>query len=328
MKIKKKILLIPLLFILFSGFLSYQEVIVYGALQAKGQILILFKARPIATYLDDADYPDSLKLRIQQIQQIKAYSEKIGLKPTNNYTSLYDQKNKVSLWNLSACQPYKFENKTWYFPFLGSFGYKDFFDLSQAQIERKYLEKEGFDTRIRSVNAWSTLGWFKDPILSNLLNKTEAQIAETLFHELTHNTLFFKNRLQFNENLASFFGKKTSIDYLNFFYGPNAEQMTDYLSDLEDSEKFRQHILRGKQILDVLYQSFAATDDLNFKAAKKNKTIRNIVNHLDTIQFSNINYSSIFNESLPNNTYFMSYTRYYAEEQELDSIFNYYEKNL
>ena len=328
MKIKKKILLIPLLFILFSGFLSYQEVIVYGALQAKGQILILFKARPIATYLDDADYPDSLKLRIQQIQQIKAYSEKIGLKPTNNYTSLYDQKNKVSLWNLSACQPYKFENKTWYFPFLGSFGYKDFFDLSQAQIERKYLEKEGFDTRIRSVNAWSTLGWFKDPILSNLLNKTEAQIAETLFHELTHNTLFFKNRLQFNENLASFFGKKTSIDYLNFFYGPNAEQMTDYLSDLEDSEKFRQHILRGKQILDVLYQSFAATDDLNFKAAKKNKTIRNIVNHLDTIQFSNINYYSIFNESLPNNTYFMSYTRYYAEEQELDSIFNYYEKDL
>ena len=328
MKIKKKILLIPLLFILFSGFLSYQEVIVYGALQAKGQILILFKARPIATYLDDADYPDSLKLRIQQIQQIKAYSEKIGLKPTNNYTSLYDQKNKVSLWNLSACQPYKFENKTWYFPFLGSFGYKGFFDLSQAQIEREYLEKEGFDTRIRSVNAWSTLGWFKDPILSNLLNKTEAQIAETLFHELTHNTLFFKNRLQFNENFASFFGKKTSIDYLNFFYGPNAEQMTDYLSDLEDSEKFRQHILRGKQILDVLYQSFAATDDLNFKAAKKNKTIRNIVNHLDTIQFSNINYSSIFNESLPNNTYFMSYTRYYAEEQELDSIFNYYEKDL
>jgi len=69
------------------------------------------------------------------------------LKPTNNYTSLYDQKNKVSLWNLSACQPYKFENKTWYFPFLGSFGYKGFFDLSQAQIEREYLKKEGFDTR-------------------------------------------------------------------------------------------------------------------------------------------------------------------------------------
>ena len=86
----KKILLIPLLFILFSGFLSYQEVILYGTLQAKGQILILLKARPIATDLDDADYPDSLKLRIQQI---KVYSKKI--------------------------------------------------DLSQAQIEREYLEKEG-----------------------------------------------------------------------------------------------------------------------------------------------------------------------------------------
>ena len=78
-----------------------------------------------------------------------------------------------------------------------------------------------------------------------MLNKTEAQIAETLFHELTHNTLFLKNRLQFNENLASFFGKKASIDYLNFFYDPHAEQMTDYLSDLEDSEKFRQHMIEG-----------------------------------------------------------------------------------
>ena len=94
MKIEKKILIIPLLFILFSWFLYYQDVILYGALQAKGQILILLKARPIATYLDDADYPDLLKLRIQQI---KAYSEKIGLKPINNYTSLYYQKNKASL---------------------------------------------------------------------------------------------------------------------------------------------------------------------------------------------------------------------------------------
>ena len=328
MKIKKRILIIPLLFILFSGFLYYQDIILYGALQAKGQILILMEARPISTYLDDSDYPDSLKIRIQQIQQIKEYSEKIGLKPTNNYSSLYDQKNKASLWNLSACHPYKFENKTWSFPFLGSFGYKGFFDLSQAQIERESLEKDGYDTRIRSVSAWSTLGWFKDPILSNMLNNTEAKMAETLFHELTHSTLFLKNQLQFNENLASFIGKKASIDYLTFFYGPNANQITDYLLAIEDSDKFRQHLLRGKQSLTRLYKSFSDVDDLNFKAAEKNKTIRSIVNHLDTIKFSNVNYYNVFNKSLPNNAYFMSYTRYYAEEHKLDSIFNYYEKDF
>ena len=135
----KKILLIPLLFILFSGFLSYQEVILYGTLQAKGQILILLKARPIATDLDDADYPDSLKLRIQQT---KVYSKKIGLKPTNNYTSLYDQKTKPfnGIYPHDTLSNLK---RTWYFPFLESFGYKGFFDLSQAQIEREYLEKEG-----------------------------------------------------------------------------------------------------------------------------------------------------------------------------------------
>tara|TARA_B110000046_G_scaffold173883_1_gene196968 strand:+ start:497 stop:1507 length:1011 start_codon:yes stop_codon:yes gene_type:complete len=328
MKIKKRVLLLPPVLICLSSFLFYQDIIHYGALQAQGQILILMKAQPITTYLNDANYPDSLKLRIQQIQQIKAYGEKIGLKPTDNYTSLYDQKNKASLWNLSACHPYKFENKTWSFPFLGSFGYKGFFDLSQARIERESLEKEGYDTRIRSVKAWSTLGWFKDPILSNMLNNSEAQIAETLFHELTHSTLFLKNQLQFNENLASFIGKKACIDYLNFYYGPHADQLIEYLSDLEDSERFRQHILRGKHSLDILYKSFSPVDNSTIKSVEKNKSIRNIVNHLDTITFSNSNYYSIFNNSLPNNTYFMSYTRYYAEEHELDSLFNFYEKNF
>lgn len=133
-------MLIPLLFILFSAFLSYQEVILFSALQAKRQVLILLKARPITTYLlDDVDYPDSLKLRIQQI---KVYSKKIGLKPTNNYTSLYDQKTKPfnGIYPHDTLSNLK---RTWYFPFLESFGYKGFFDLSQAQIEREYLEKEG-----------------------------------------------------------------------------------------------------------------------------------------------------------------------------------------
>ena len=97
MKIKKRVLLLPPVLICLSSFLFYQDIIHYGALQAQGQILILMKAQPITTYLNDANYPDSLKLRIQQIQQIKAYGEKIGLKPTDNYTSLYDQKNKASL---------------------------------------------------------------------------------------------------------------------------------------------------------------------------------------------------------------------------------------
>ena len=71
MKIKKRILIIPLLFILFSGFLYYQDIILYGALQAKGQILILMEARPISTYLDNSDYPDAIKISIQQIKIIK-----------------------------------------------------------------------------------------------------------------------------------------------------------------------------------------------------------------------------------------------------------------
>ena len=98
------------------------------------------KARPIATDLDDADYPDSLKLRIQQI---KVYSKKIGLKPTNNYTSLCMTKKQSLLMEFIRMTLFQIWKEPGISLFLESFGYKGFFDLRQAQIEREYLEKEG-----------------------------------------------------------------------------------------------------------------------------------------------------------------------------------------
>ena len=120
MKIKKNLTHTPIIHPFLRVFILPKSHPLWCA-PSKGQILILFKARPIATYLVDADYPDSLKLRIQQIQQIKAYSEKIGLKPTNNYTSLYYQKTKplygiyphATLTNLKINLIFPFFRKFW-----------------------------------------------------------------------------------------------------------------------------------------------------------------------------------------------------------------------
>src|SRR5690606_16736486 len=128
----------------------------------------------------------------------------IGLEESKNYTSYYDQKGQVILWNLSACESYEFTPKLWSFPFLGSFPYKGYFDLDKAMEEYQLLKELGYDARIRPVNGWSTLGWTKDPILSNMTERSTGAIVELIIHELTHSTLFVKDNIEFNENLASF----------------------------------------------------------------------------------------------------------------------------
>ena len=318
---KRNYFFIIVVLIVGIAFISYRSLIAYGIAQATGQLLVIVKAKPIETFLANPNYPDSLKLRIHQFQRAKEFGAQLGLKQTDNYTKIYDQKNQTILWNLSACAPFQFEEVTWDFPFVGSFGYKGFFDLDKAKTERDQLIAQGFDVQLRGVSAWSTLGWFKDPILSKMLNNQEADMVETLFHELTHGTIFLKDRLQFNENLASFVGQKATIQYLNKYYGAHSEILKDYINGEEDAKKFRSHMLLGKVQLDSLYNTFGDKQEQSTKNNKKDALIGHIVRSLEDLKFHNNRYYHLFEDNPPNNAYFMSFERYYGENNQLDSIF-------
>ncbi|MCP4457806.1 MAG: aminopeptidase, partial [Cytophagales bacterium] len=148
------------------------------------------------------DFPDSLRAKIEVIQNEKRYAvEELGLNVTDNYTTFYDQKGETALWNVSACRAYSFDPKIWWFPIVGDVPYKGFFDFEKASGVGSELREEGWDVRIRGVSGWSTLGWFKDPILSEMLNRSEGQLAELIIHELTHGTIFVKDRVTFREPL-------------------------------------------------------------------------------------------------------------------------------
>ena len=183
------------------------DLLEYGIGQLRGQMTILAEARPIDEVLEDPTFPDSLKTKIHLIQEVRQFAvEELELVDSKNYTTIYDQKGRDVLWNVSACEPYELKPYKWSFPILGSFSYKGFFDLEKARQERGVLDSLGLDTNIRAVGAWSTLGWFQDPILSNMLYRKEGDLAELIIHELTHATIFVKDSLTFNENLASFIG--------------------------------------------------------------------------------------------------------------------------
>lgn len=98
------------------------------------------------------------------------------------------------MYVVTACAPFAFQPRMWHFPVVGSFPYKGFFEKNKALAEAKKIkEEEGLEVSVRTAGGWSTLGWFKDPVLSNMLNRSEGDLANLIIHELTHGTLFVKD---------------------------------------------------------------------------------------------------------------------------------------
>ncbi len=311
-----------LLLVIFIGLtIIYWDLLAYGIGQAKGQIRVIQQARDIEEVLVDPDFPDSLKQKIHIIQEVRKFAiDSIGLIDSENYTTIFDQKGKTILWNLSACEPYSFTPKTWLFPLLGSFPYKGFFDLEKAKKERDALKLENYDTRIRTVGGWSTLGWFSDPILSNMLTRSEGKLADLIFHELTHSTLFVKDDIVFNENLASFIGKRAAVQFLKSKYGKGSFELEEYLIEEEDTKNFINQMLISAQLLDSLYQTFTESVIETEREKQKSALIKSIVNAVDTIHFHNNRYYQIFETASPNNAYFMSFLRYHSAEDSLATL--------
>lgn len=303
--------------------LSNCKLMIYGIQQGAGQISILRNAEPIEELLNDTLTSDSLKQKLILVGEIKKYAEDtLGLNSSKNYNTLYDQKGEDILWVVVAAQKFKMETYEWKFPFLGKVPYKGYFDHEKAVKEAKKMKADSLDVRIGTVSAWSTLGFFKDPILSEMLNQSEGMIARLLIHELTHSTLYVKGNSQFNENLATFVGNQGAKQYLIDKYGADSEEYLDYLGELSDIELFSAYVLKGAKQLDSLYNDFA-NETIAEKTKQKNELISKIVNNIDTVQFyEKHNFTRFKNpELLPNNAFFVGYITYHKDQDKLSKQF-------
>lgn len=305
----------------------YWELVGYGFRQAKGQFTIIWSARPVEEVMNDPSFPDSLKSKLRLIEEVRIYAiDSLGLKDTENYKTLYDQKGEEIMWVVTACEPFRFKAKEWKFPILGAVPYKGFFSKEKAIALRNELEQEGWDTSIRNPGGWSTLGWFTDPILSNMLERSEGDLANLIIHEMVHATIFVKDSIEFNENLATFIGDRGAERFLLTKYGGDSKEYITYIHEDKDFTRYNDHMLRGSQVLDSLYQSMKEDDPLEQKKKLKQEAIQKIVLTLDTLSLLvNQKPSERFAQRLPNNTYFMNTKRYQSKQDvfwdELNTIF-------
>lgn len=289
------------------------DLVIYGISQGKGQLSIVMDAHPIEEVLKDPDFPDSLKYKLELIREIKQFAtDSIGIDPSENYSTVFDQHNTPILVVVSACEPYSFKEKEWTFPFLGSVSYKGFFNKKEAEKEISALRLQGYDIDVYSPSGWSTLGWFKDPILSNMLYRTEGQLADLIIHELSHGTLYVKNNVTFNENLASFIGDKGAEKFLISKYDIQSKQYIDYERKKADEKTFKKYILKSKARLDSLYATFSEKDTDTLKKEKKNTLIAEIVRGVNTLPlFKKQGYFRYALQAfVEKNAFFMAFDRY------------------
>ncbi len=294
----------------------------YGARMGLGQLKIIWGAKPVETFLNDPVFPDSLKTKLHLIEEVRKFAiDSLGLKDTENYKTLYDQRGQELMWVVQACGPFELKPKLWHFPIIGDLPYKGFFEKEKALAERIKLIDEKYDVSIRNPGGWSTLGWFTDPILSDMLKRSDGDLAGLIIHEMVHSTIFIKDDADFNENLASFIGDTAAYNFLAYKYGKNSKQYVQYLHEDQDYRIYSRHILRGTIQLDSLYKTFSDQEPFESKKEKKKWMIEKIVKSIDTLSLFEKR-STKTSHWLPNNTYFMSFHLYQSKQKDFSKEFN------
>ena len=177
----------------------------YYAHVTRGQTSLLVHRKPIERIVDDPKVDPKLRKRLAQTQDARRFaSDHLGLPRNKSYTTYVDLGRPYVTWNVFATPEFSVDPVTHCFPFAGCVAYLGFFDREDAGHEAARLAAQGDDTAIEGAAAYSTLGWFADPILSSMLRWNDDELDGVIFHELAHQLLYVKDDTAFNESFATF----------------------------------------------------------------------------------------------------------------------------
>jgi predicted aminopeptidase len=230
--------------------------------QGAGQAQLLMSRTSVAKVMDAPDTPAETKDRLTLINDAKTYAETvIGLKKSNNYQEFVKLDRDAVSYVVSAAPPDKLEPYTWWFPIIGSVPYKGFFDRNDAVALQNELKGQGYDTILRGVPAFSTLGWLPDPVYSPFVKYDRATLANIVIHELTHVTLYLAGQASFNEGFATFVGNMGAQDFLKRKYGADSDEYKSAKAEVADNAVFTEFIQDVSAKLDALYSSNKPKDE-------------------------------------------------------------------
>ena len=175
---------------------------------------ILARRRSMEDVLNDPTLDSHTRAKLEIVVQARSFAQQdLHLAVGDSYTSFSDIGRDTLALVLSASPVDKLSAYTWWFPIVGRVPYKGFFTREAAEKEQRKLEAQHFDTYLRTTSAFSTLGWFPDPLLNTVLGQDSVGLVETVIHEVTHNTLFVSGHVKFNESFANFVGSVGAVEF-------------------------------------------------------------------------------------------------------------------
>lgn len=267
----------------------------YYAQAVSGHFEVMRRAQPIGTILANPDIDPNVKHALNKVVQIREFaSRELGLPDNLSYTSYADLERPFVVWNVFAAPELSLKLKEWCFLQVGCVNYRGFFSQGQAEQYAEELRSEGYDVYVGGVRAYSTLGWFSDPVLNTFVSYSEMNLARLIFHELAHQVVFVPGDSMFNESFATTVEQEGIRRW--FAHNGTTLQQTELSARQEREVVFANLIFKYRKQLQDLFQ-------LDFSDDKKRIRKKQIFDDLHA-EFINLK---------AERTEFESYDRWFAQ---------------
>ena len=235
-----------------------------------GQWYLISRREDVSEILDSPETTPELREQLETVEQILAFAESaLSLPVEDRYRAYVDVERPYLVWSVVAAGEFETQPLSRCYPIVGCASYRGYFKQSNADAEAQRLRDDGFDVHVGGVAAYSTLGWFDDPIVSTFAGWSEARLAELLFHELAHSVVFVAGDTEFNEAFATFVGERGVSLWL-----ANNERDDNAYRDAQRVEKRLFDLLgRWRERLDVIY---ARDESVESKRQRKQESFKNL----------------------------------------------------
>ena len=233
---------------------------------AGGQYELLHLARPLNVVKEDASVPPGVRALLAKVPAIKRFGQLNGLTPTDNYTRYADLHRPAAVWVVQGCKSLAFEPRRWSFPIVGSVPYLGYFaeDRARAFARELAAQEPDLDITVRTASAYSTLGWFKDPVLSTMIPEGPeafAELANVILHESVHATVYVKNQSAFDESLASFIADELTWLLVVGRSGLSSDEARSWIAGEERGARFVKALHQAYEELDAIYRSARSDEE-------------------------------------------------------------------